>query len=109
MEKTEHRLKRGLPAIHSGVIIQETFMQEHDISAEQLAKASGVELQTIEDLLRGAIPLTASLALKVGKSLSINPYLLLRIHADYEVWEAKKHIQLDNIEVLLTTSDIEKA
>jgi addiction module HigA family antidote len=66
-------LKRnGLPAIHPGEFLAE-ILGELGVSQAQFARATGVSSMRISHVIRGSRPVTAELALLLGKTLGQTP------------------------------------
>lgn len=64
--------KSGLPAIHPGEFLREILV-EMKISQAEFARAIGVSPMRISHVLNGARPVTAELALLIGRAFHQTP------------------------------------
>jgi addiction module HigA family antidote len=85
-------IKSGLPAVHPGEFLRE-ILEELRISQAQFARAIGVSAMRISHVINGARPVTAELALLIGKSLGQSPQYWLSLQADYDLKLAEKAIR----------------
>ncbi len=63
-------LMNGLPAIHPGEFLRET-LDELGLTQVAFAKAIGVSPMRVSHLLKGDRPVTAELALRLGRALIV--------------------------------------
>lgn len=78
----------GLPAIHSGVFLAE-ILEDLDISQAQFAKVVHVSAMRVSHVINGTRPVTAELALRIGKALGQSPRYWLNLQADYDIKQAQ--------------------
>lgn len=81
-------LNNGLPAIHPGEFLRET-LEELGMTQAAFAAAIGVSPMRISHLLRGERPVTAELALRLGRALGQTPQYWLNLQAAYDLKEAQ--------------------
>lgn len=74
----------GLPAIHPGEFLRET-LEDMGLSQAALADAIGVSPMRVSHLLRGDRPVTAELALRLGRSLGQTPQYWLNLQTTYDL------------------------
>lgn len=74
----------ALPPVHPGVIIRDTVLPAIGKTPAELADLLGVTSAAVSDLLHGA-PLTADMALRVGKLCGNGPDLWLGMQAAYDL------------------------
>jgi addiction module HigA family antidote len=79
----------GLPAIHPGVFLAE-ILEDMEISQAQFSKAVHVSAMRISHLIKGTRPVTAELALRIGKALGQSPRYWLNLQADYDIKQAQQ-------------------
>lgn len=84
--------KSGLPAIHPGEFLKE-ILDERGISQAQFARAIGVAPMRISHLVKGTRPVTAELALLLGRSLGQSPQYWLNLQATYDLKKAERAIR----------------
>lgn len=77
-------LTNGLPAIHPGEFLRE-ILDELGITQAAFAAAIGVSPMRVSHLLRGDRPVTAELALRLGRALGQTPQHWLNLQAAYDL------------------------
>ena len=83
--------KSGLPAIHPGEFLGE-ILTELGISQAEFARAIGVSPMRISHVIRGSRPVTAELALLLGKTLGQSPEYWLNLQSAYDLAVARNSI-----------------
>ena len=71
-------MKNNLPPIHPGEFLRET-LDELDLSQAAFATAIGVSPMRISHLIKGTRPVTAELALLIGRAFGQSPQYDLKI------------------------------
>lgn len=74
----------GLPAIHPGEILRET-LQDLAMTRSAFADAIGVSPMRVSHLLKGDCPVTAKLALRLGRALGQPPQRWLNLQSAYDL------------------------
>ncbi|QEA12849.1 HigA family addiction module antitoxin [Comamonas flocculans] len=74
----------GLPAIHPGEYLRET-LDELGLTQTAFAQALGVSPMRVSHLLKGDRPVTAELALRLGRALSQSPQYWLNLQTSYDL------------------------
>ncbi len=77
-------LTNGLPAIHPGEFLREV-LDELGMTQAAFAAAIGVSSMRVSHLLRGDRPVTAELALRLGRALGQTPQYWLNLQAAYDL------------------------
>lgn len=85
---------------HPGLIVEDVLSSQK-ISPSTLAKAMKVSPSTISRIIRGKMGISADLALRLEKTLNINARLLVDMQAAFDLREAQKAKENDNIFVTL--------
>ena len=88
----------GLPAIHPGEFLRET-LEELGLSQAALADAIGVSPMRVSHLLRGDRPVTAELALRLGRALDQTPQYWLNLQTAYDLKVAQAEMKGDLLAV----------
>jgi len=90
--------RSGFAPIHPGEFLAEV-LEELNISQAAFARAIGVTPMQISYVIRGARPVSADLALRIGKVLGQSPEYWLNLQASYDLKTAAQHNgpALDNI------------
>ena len=73
----------GLSAIHPGEFLHE-ILNEQGLTPTAFAQAIGISPMLVLHLLRGDRPVTAELALRLGRALSQTPQYWLTLQASYD-------------------------
>jgi len=74
----------GMPAIHPGEFLRET-LEDMGLSQAAFAKVIGVSPMRVSHLIRGDRPVTAELALRLGRALGQSPQYWLNLQTAYDL------------------------
>ena len=74
----------GLPAIHPGEFLRET-LEAMALTQSAFAEAIGVSPMRVSHLLRGDRPVTAELALRLGRALGQTPQYWLNLQTTFDL------------------------
>jgi addiction module HigA family antidote len=74
----------GLPAIHPGEFLRET-LDELGLTQAAFAEAIGVSPMRVSHVLRGDRPVTAELALRLGRALGQGPRYWLNLQTTHDL------------------------
>ena len=80
--------KNGLPAIHPGEFLME-ILKEMNISQASFAKAIGVSPMRISHLIKKTRPVTAEMALLIGRAFDQSPQYWLNLQTIYDLKTAE--------------------
>ena len=89
-------VKDGMPPIHPGEFLKE-LLEELQLSQTGLADALGISTMRVSHVLRGQRPVTAELALRLGRVMGQTPQYWLNLQTTYDL----KIAQRDNHASLL--------
>lgn len=78
----------GFPPIHPGEFLRE-MLDELGLTQAALSEAIGVSPMRVSHLLKGDRPVTAELALRLGRALGQTPRYWLNLQADYDLKTAQ--------------------
>ena len=81
---TSPKPKNGLPAIHPGEFLRET-LEELALTQVAFADAIGVSAMRVSHVLKGDRPVTAELALRIGRALGQTPQYWLNLQTSYDL------------------------
>ena len=81
---TKTPVKNGMPAIHPGEFIKE-IVDELGLSQVALAQALGISTMRVSHVLKGSRPVTAELALRLGRVMGQTPQYWLNLQASYDL------------------------
>ena len=77
-------ITNGLPPIHPGEFLRET-LDELGLTQAAFAKALGVSPMRISLVLSGSRPVTAELALRLGRALGQSPQYWLNLQTTFDL------------------------
>ena len=83
---------------HPGEFIESIYMEPHGISCRTLATHLGVAASTLNRIVKGKSTVTPEMALRLSKVLGRSPESWLSMQDNYELWQAKQNINLDNVQ-----------
>jgi antitoxin HigA-1 len=84
----------GLPPIHPGEYVREA-LAELGLSQAAFAKAIGVSAMRVSHVVREERPVTADLALRLGRAFGQDPQFWLNLQAGYELKLAQTRLGKD--------------
>ena len=84
-------IKSGLPPVHPGEFLRET-LEELGVSQAQLARAIGISPMRVSHVVNGSRPVTAALALLIGRAFGQSPEYWLNLQAAYDLKQAEADI-----------------
>jgi addiction module HigA family antidote len=76
--------QKGLPPIHPGEYLKE-ILEELEISQADFARNAGLSTMRISHVIRGKRPVTAEMALILGKAFEQTPQYWLNLQAAYDL------------------------
>ena len=79
---------------HPGEFIQATYMEPFDLSCRYLAGQLNVAASTLNRVLKTQSGVSPEMALRLSKALGRSPESWLSMQDAYDLWQAKKHINL---------------
>ncbi len=99
---TKRSIKRGIPATHPGELLREDVLPALGKSKTEIAKLLGISRQTLYDILDEKQPVTAAMALRIGKLCGNGPDIWLAMQRAYDLEQTEKQIgaELDAIPTL---------
>jgi len=80
--------KNGLPPIHPGEFLRET-LEEMELSQAEFARAISVSPMRVSHLVNGMRPVTAELALLLGRAFGQSPQYWLNLQMAYDLKTAQ--------------------
>lgn len=89
---TINPLLAGLPPTHPGEILREDVLPAVDLSKAEIARRLGVSRQTLYDILNEKQPVTAGVALRLGKLFGNGPTLWANLQANYDLKVAEREL-----------------
>lgn len=85
---------------HPGEFIKEVYLEPLGVSPRSVALRLKVSPSTFLRLIKGQSAISPGMALRLAKCLGRSPESWLRMQDSYDLWQAKKTINLTEIEPL---------
>lgn len=84
---------------HPGALLGE-ILEGARLPKTAIAKAAGISRQQLYDILAERKPVSAAVAIRLGKLIGNGPDLWIRMQADYDIWRAGREVDTSEIETL---------
>jgi antitoxin HigA-1 len=78
-------LLAGLPPVHPGALLREDILPHVKMSKTDIAEALGVSRAQLYAILREDAPVTAAMALRLGKLFGNGPEIWLNMQSNYDI------------------------
>ena len=75
------------PPMHPGVLLRDDVLPALGKEKTEIAKLLGVTRQTLWHIINKKRPVTADMALRLGKLCGNGPTLWLNLQRDFDLWE----------------------
>ncbi|TAN65388.1 MAG: addiction module antidote protein, HigA family [Methylobacter sp.] len=85
---------------HPGEFIREVYLEPLNVSFCLVAEKLKVSPSTFHRLIRGQSNISSEMALRLSKTLGRTPESWLAMQDNYNLWQAKQRVNLDEVEVL---------
>jgi len=85
---------------HPGEFIREAYLEELEVSSRKVAAKLKVSPSTFARLLNGKSGISPEMALRLSKTLGRSPESWLAMQNNYDLWQARKHLNMDEVEKL---------
>jgi len=82
---------------HPGEFIVATYMEPFDLSCRFLAAKLDVAASTLNRVLKAQSAISPEMALRLSKSIRRSPESWLAMQHAYDLWQAKKKVQLSKV------------
>jgi len=83
---------------HPGAFITEVYLKPNGLSGRELAASLGVAASTLNRVLKGTSGVSPEMALRLSKALGRSPESWLAMQDHYDLWYAKREVDLDEVE-----------
>ncbi len=84
--------------MHPGVFMKRVYLKPFAIGSNELAKKLQVSGGLMSRLLNGKTDVSPAMALKLSKVLGRSPESWLLMQDNYDLWQARKEIDLNDYE-----------
>jgi addiction module HigA family antidote len=85
---------------HPGEFIREVYLEPLGISYRTVAAKLKVAPSTFNRLIKGQSNISSEMALRLSKTLGRSPESWLIMQNNYDLWQARQGINLDEVEEL---------
>ena len=82
---------------HPGEFIYDVYLEPAGFSCRYLAKQLDVASSTLNRVLKGQSAISPEMALRLSKALGRSPESWLSMQDNYDLWHAKKNLDLANV------------
>ena len=86
--------------MHPGAFIKRVYLTPFNISSNELARKLQVSPGLISRLINGKTDVSPAMALKLSKVLGRSPESWLLMQDNYDLWQAKQEVDLQNYETI---------
>ena len=83
---------------HPGEFIRSVYLEPFDLSARTLADKLAVSPSTLNRIITGKSGISPEMALRLSKALGRSPESWLTMQDAYDLWQAKRHAKLDDVQ-----------
>jgi len=98
----DHSLLSGLAPTHPGEMLREDILPALGRPKTEIARLLGVSRQTLYDILNEKQPVTANMALRLGKLCGDGPRIWMAMQQAYDISRAEQELsnEIDKIPTL---------
>ena len=86
-------MRKNLPNIHPGDILQEEFMQPLNVTGYRLAKDTGLDPKRISDIIHKKRGITADTALRLSRFFGTTAQFWLNLQNSFDLEEKEKELR----------------
>lgn len=87
---------------HPGALLREDILPATGKAKSEIARRLGISRQHLYDILGERKPISADVAVRLGKLFSTEPLFWIRMQGAYDAWKAARHIDVSGIAPLAT-------
>ena len=85
---------------HPGQLLLEGYMKPLNLSISEFALKLGMSRKCLSEIINGKSRISTETALKIEKSLKSRAGFWLDLQQEYDLWQARQRVNLDNVEVI---------
>jgi len=89
---------------HPGEFITQVYLEPNKLSGRELAAKLNVVASTLNRVLRGTSRISPEMALRLSKALGRSPESWLSMQYNYDLWQARQHVKLENVQEVQFTA-----
>ena len=83
--------------MHPGEFITEIYLTPYGVSGRELAEKLDVAASTLTRILKGSSGVSPEMALRLSKSLGSSPEHWLQMQQNYDLWHARRNLNLKRV------------
>ncbi len=88
------------PAMHPGELLREDIIPAIGKPKSEIADLLGISRQTLYDIINEKQPVTAAMAVRLGKLCGNGPALWINLQKRYDLEQAEREVDVSNIPTL---------
>jgi antitoxin HigA-1 len=90
----EYKIRRApkMRPQHPGAILKLDVLPALKVSVVRAARELGVSRQLLHGILAERLPISAEMAVRLGKWCGNGPNIWIALQRDYDLWEAQKRL-----------------
>jgi addiction module HigA family antidote len=98
----EYRAKRhpSIKPLHPGELLRKDVIPALRKPKAEIARLIGISRQALYDILNEKAPVTAEMAVKLGKLCGNGPNLWINLQRSYDLWHAERRVNVSKIPTL---------
>ncbi len=98
----EHRAKRhpSIKPLHPGEVLREDIIPALGKTKADIARLLGISRQALYDVLGEKAPVSADMAVKLGKLCGNGPHLWINLQRSHDLWHAQRRTDVSKIPTL---------
>jgi len=103
----EYLAKRhpSIKPLHPGAALREDILPALGRPKIEIARLLGISRQALYDILNEKAPVTAEMAVRIGKLCGNGPNLWINLQRAYDLWHAQRRIDVSKIPTLHETAE----
>ncbi len=83
-----------------GEILLEECIKPMGFSISAFALKIGTSRKNLSEIVNGKMGISPEMALKLSKALNTSPQFWLNMQVQYDLYQARQRVNLDNVEVI---------
>lgn len=98
----EYRAKRhpSIKPLHPGELLREDVIPALRKPKAEIARLLGISRQALYDILNEKAPVTADMAVRLGKLCGNGPNLWVNLQRSHDLWHAERRVDVSKIPTL---------
>ncbi len=85
---------------HPGIILLEDWIKPLNMTISEFALKLGTSRKNLSEIVNGKTSISPEMALKIEKALKSRAEFWLDMQQQYDLWQARQKVNLDNVEII---------